>query len=97
MGSQNAEKIATMVEKLQTVSEDIREIKQTLKQEYITKIEFASLRALVKEIIVNQRESDNRYVTKEEFRPFKRAFNVVGGVILTAITGALASLVIRQP
>lgn len=94
--SQNSEKLAAVIERLKSLSDDVKEVKNILKDEYITKIEFKNLKSMVEQVIKNQEDAQGIYLTRLEFRPYKWTFNMIGGLIITAITTAIASLVFRD-
>ncbi len=96
MAQTTSERLAVMARELQSVAEDVREIKKTIDEKYITRIEFKNLEDKINTVMRNQENANDSYVTKEEFRPYKRTSNIIGGVIVTAITTALAGLIIRK-
>ena len=40
---------------------------------------------------------DDKFVTKEEFAPYKAALNAVAGLVMVGVVGALLALVITRP
>lgn len=42
-----------------------------------------------------KKKQEEQYVTKEEFTPYKRALQIMGAMLITAVFGGLLALVIN--
>ncbi len=71
----------------------INETLNLMNSRYITKDQIIDLEKDLKEDI---KECKNCYVHKNEFKPYKVALNIAGGLLITSVIGALISLVLKS-
>lgn len=50
----------------------------------------------VKELKRGMGDMESKFVTKAEFEPYRRGMNIVAGLLLTAVIGAILALVISN-
>lgn len=50
----------------------------------------------IKEITSTMKEDREKYVTVDQFAPYRKTLNIVGGSVILALTGAVIALVINQ-
>ena len=59
---------------------------------YVCEDDFRGLKKDLKEEIEDCKEN---FVHKNEFKPYKMTLNIIGGLIITGLAGALLALVLK--
>lgn len=82
------------------INSDVQERAEAAKERALMKQDVEYIKKAVESISKKLDSAsatyDNRYVTKEEFRPYKVAMNTLAVTLLLGIAGALLSLILIQ-